>query len=332
MSRDVLLITGATGLVGSHVAERAVRDGYVVRALVRDGSPDKPFLKSLGVELAVGDLTDAASLRRAVQGAKYVVHCAAMVGDWGKVEDYRALNYRALRTLLDLALAERGLDRFVMMSSLGVYAARDHFGTDEGTPPNLTGIDAYTRSKAESEQLVLDYMKTKGLRGVVLRPGFIYGPRDRQVLPRLAAILKSGGFWYFGDGNQKLNNTGVRNLAHAVMLALTRPEAVGEVFNITDDPLVSRVEFVGTVAKALGIPPPQRKIPRALALPLAFGVDRFARLIGTKEAPRLSMARYKFLALHLEYSIAKAKKLLGYHPPVSFQEGMTEAVRWYQAC
>ena len=63
-----------------------------------------------------------------------------------------------------------------------------------------------------------------------------------------------------------------------------------------------------------------------------LGVDRAARLLGAKEAPRLSMARYKFLALNLEYSIAKAKRVLGYRPPLSFQEGMAEAVRWYQTC
>lgn len=332
MPSGTLLITGATGLVGSHIAERAVAEGYRVRALVRPSSPDKAFLERLGVELALGDLTDAGSLAKAVAGAKWIVHCAAMVGDWGPMDEYRRVNYTALRSLLDLALAEKGLDRFVMMSSLGVYEARDHFGTDESVSPHLVGIDGYTRSKAESEQLVLEAIRGEGLRGVVLRPGFIYGPRDRQVLPRLVDVLRSGGFWYFGDGTQKLNNTGVKNLVHGVMLAMQKDEALGEVFNITDDPLVSRLEFVGTVAGALGIPQPKKKLPRGVAYPLVYGVDRAARFIGTKDAPRLSMARYKFLALHLEYSIAKAKRVLGYRPPLTFQEGMTEAVRWYQAC
>ena len=332
MPSGTLFITGATGLVGSHIAERAVAEGYAVRALVRETSADRPFLDRLGVEICLGDLTDTESLRRAVKGSRWIVHCAAMVGDWGKVEDYRRVNYTALKALLDAAKAEAGLDRFIMMSSLGVYEARDHFGTDESTPPNVFGIDGYTRSKAESEQLFLSYMREQGVRGVVLRPGFVYGARDRQVLPRLIDVLKSGGFWYFGDGRQKLNNTGVRNLVEGVMLALTKDEALGEVFNITDDPLVSRLEFVGTVARALGIVPPRRKLPRGIALPLAYGVDRVARLLDTKEAPRLSMARYKFLALNLEYSIAKAKRVLGYRPLVSFEEGMTEAVRWYQPC
>jgi nucleoside-diphosphate-sugar epimerase len=141
MPSGTLLITGATGLVGSHIAERALAEGYAVRALVREQSPDRAFLDRLGVEIAVGDLTDAESLRRAVKGARWIVHCAAMVGDWGRIEDYRRVNYTALKDFLEAAKAEPGLDRFVMMSSLGVYEARDHFGTDETTPPNVVGID-----------------------------------------------------------------------------------------------------------------------------------------------------------------------------------------------
>lgn len=330
MPSNTLLVTGATGLVGSHVAERAVTEGYSVRALVRKDSPERAFLDHLGVESVVGDLTDAASLKAAVKGARWVVHCAAMVGDWGKVGDYRRVNIDALQVLLDAALAESSLDRFLMMSSLGVYPARDHHGTDESAPLSLAGIDGYTRSKAESELLVKRYIAEKSLRGVILRPGFIYGARDRQVLPRLLHVLGSGVFWYFGDGSAKLNNTGVKNLTDAVMLGLTKAEALGETFNITDDPLVSRVEFIETVTKLVGLPAPTRRLPRQIALPLAFGIDRAARLLGAKEAPRLSMARYKFLALHLEYSIAKAKRVLGYVPRTSFQDGMAEAVRWHQ--
>ncbi len=331
MRSATLLITGATGLVGSHLAERAVADGYAVRALVRSAGAERQWLERLGVEIIPGSLTDDQAVRAAVRGVNLVVHCAAMVGDWGPIEEYRKVNVDALRTLLEASLAEPNLDRFVAMSSLGVYQARDHYGTDETTPPWSAGIDGYTRTKTESELLVRSFLDKRGLRGVILRPGFIYGARDRQVLPRLIDILKTNGFWYFGSGEQKLNNTGVKNLVDAVMLALTKPEALGETFNITDDPLVSRVTFIETVTKLLGISSPKRRIPKRLALPLALTVDRCARLVGAKEAPRLSMARYKFLALNLEYSIAKAKQVLGYAPRHSFERGMAEAIAWFRS-
>jgi nucleoside-diphosphate-sugar epimerase len=328
MTRRVAMITGATGLVGSQVAETLSRAGFGIRALVRPGSPEQAFLKGLGATLVVGDLLDAPSLANALDGATDVVHCAALVGDWGPAEPYRLVNVRSLATLLAAARAA-ALRRFVMISSLGVYEPRDHHGTDETTPLCLAGFDPYTRTKAESEQLVLSAARD-GLPVIVLRPGFIYGPRDRQVMPRLVETLEAGRFLFVGKGEQILNHTGVRNLAGAVLLALTKDLPSGEVFNITDAPLQSRKVFIGHVAAALGVPVPARSIPPWLARPLAVAMDRGYRALRRPEPPLLSMARYKFLALNLDYSIAKARRVLGYAPEVSLESGIAEAVRWYR--
>lgn len=321
-----VLITGATGLVGSHVAESLTREGVTTRALVRSTSPlsGTSHLHSLGVELSLGDVTDAASVERAMQGVSHVVHCAAMVGDWGPAEPYRRTNVLALDNLVAAAKKGPEFQRFVMISSLGVYEPRDHYKTDENVPLTLDGFDPYTRTKAESEERMRQV--ARDLPVVILRPGFVYGPRDRQVLPRLATTLRKGAFFYFGDGQQLLNNTGARNIAHAVGLALRANVPSGEVFNITDDPLATRRQFIGTVARLLGLPEPTRHLPLAIAKPLAWSLDRSFRLFGAKDAPLLSMARYKFLALNLEYSIEKAKRVLGYRPVIGLQEGLTEAV------
>ena len=121
-----------------------------------------------------------------------VFHCAAKVGDWGPVEEYRAVNVEALRGLLE-ACRGRPLRRFVHFSSLGVYAARHHHGTDETEPLPERHVDGYTQSKVESEQLALRYHREHGVPVVVLRPGFIYGPRDRTVLPNLIEKLRRAG-------------------------------------------------------------------------------------------------------------------------------------------
>ena len=131
-----VLVTGATGFVGSHVAERLVQDGHKVRTVVRPTS-DTGFIDELGVEKIVGDLTEPECIKRAVDGVDAIVHCAAKVGDWGPVEEYRKVNVDAFRTLLESA-AEAGVNRFVYISTLGVYEARDHYGTDESEePPTL---------------------------------------------------------------------------------------------------------------------------------------------------------------------------------------------------
>ena len=174
---DQILVTGATGLVGSHVAEQARKRGIRVRALCRPAA-DSSLLRRWGVEIVAGDLDDAASLKTACVGATVIVHCAAMVGDWGQTAEYRRVNVHGTRTLLDAAMATGTLKRWIQISSLGVYSGGDHYGTDETTAPNTDGIDGYTLTKVESEQLVCDYITQRQLPAVVLRPGFIYGPRD----------------------------------------------------------------------------------------------------------------------------------------------------------
>ncbi len=319
-----IFVTGATGLVGSHAAEEAIRRGHRVRALVRATS-DTRWLDRWGVEKIDGDLEDEQSLKRGVDGADWVFNCAAKVGDWGTLEEFRKLNVGALRLLLDAA-ASAGVTRFVHVSSLGVYEARDHFGTDETTPPAAQSLDAYTRSKVEAEALALSYVTSRGLAVSIVRPGFIYGPRDRTVLPKLLDALRSGRFRYFGSGEQILNCVCVKNLVQAIFLAAEIPEAIGQVFNITDGEKVTKRQFVGRVAELAGLAPPRRSIPLGLAWTLAIIMESVAKWRGSTRPPLVNKARYKFLGLNLDYSVEKARRLLGYDPPYTTERGLAEAM------
>jgi 2-alkyl-3-oxoalkanoate reductase len=323
-SPKTIFVTGATGLVGGHVVEEALRRGFRVRALVR-ASSDTRKLDEWGVEKIVGDLEDRAALAQGVAGADWVFNCAAKVGDWGTLEEFRRLNVGALQLLLDAAVDAR-VEKFVHVSSLGVYEGRDHYGTDETTPPAAESLDAYTRSKTEAEALVLKYVKERGLTAVVVRPGFIYGERDRTVLPKLLTNLRRGTFAYFGSGEQALNCIYVKNLVHGLFLAAENPQAVGQVFNLTDGEPVSKRRFIGRVAELAGLPAPTRKIPLRLAKFLAGLVEGIAKLRGAKNPPLINKARYKFLGLNLDYSIDKARKVLGYQPPYPFDEAIARAM------
>jgi nucleoside-diphosphate-sugar epimerase len=323
---DLMLVTGGTGLVGSHVAEQARSRGLRVRCLVRGGA-NAAFLRNLGCELVEGDLDQPASLAAAVAGVTVVVHCAAKVGDWGPTEGYRRVNVDGTRALLEAATATGLLKRWVQISSLGVYEGRDHYGTDEATEPSSAGIDGYTLTKVESEKLVVDWMRSKGLPGVVLRPGFIYGERDRTVLPRLLERLRSGKFAYLGSPEKLMNNTWVGNLCHAVWLAIERDDVTGEVFNIRDPRLVTKREFIETVCAAAGLERPRKIVPIAVAKVLARVLEGLWRLLKRQEAPSLNSARLKFLGLNLDYSIDKAIRRLGYSPPADFRDAMPGAVK-----
>lgn len=324
MPGKTVLVTGATGLVGACVVRRACEAGYRVQAMLRPSSRRGP-LEGLDVELVEGDLADVDSLPRVVQDAEVVVHAAAHIGDWGPADKYRAINVAALEHMLHAAMRTGKLERWIQISSLGVYPAQHHYGTDETTPPSLSGLDGYTRTKAEAEVLIRQHIDEHGLRAVILRPGFIYGPGERHSIPRVIEKLEDGTMKFIGPGDKLLNNTYVGNLADSVLLAIENDAAIGETFNIRDERLVTREEYINTIADYLGKPHPKH-VPEWLARLLVGPIERRAKRRGATEAPLLTAARIKFMTLNLDYSIAKAKRVLGYQPKVDFRQGIHEAL------
>jgi nucleoside-diphosphate-sugar epimerase len=321
-------ITGATGFVGGHVAEACVARGHTVSTIARPTS-DTGLLDRLGATVHRGDLADSGLVQRVLEEVEVVVHCAAKVGDWGPVEDYRAVNVHALRNLLE-ACKGRPLRRFVHLSTLGVYAARHHYGTDETEPLPARHIDGYTQTKVEAERFVLDYYRSYGVPAVVLRPGVIYGPRDRTVLPRLIELLRARRLPYLGGGKRAFNGIYIGNLVEVIFLAVDQPKALGQVYNLTDGEFVSKRRFIETVAQGLNLEKPTRSVPLWLARLIAWQMERQARRTGASQPPRLTQARLKLFGLNLDFSIDKAKRELGYRPRVPFDEAMKETIAWYR--
>jgi nucleoside-diphosphate-sugar epimerase len=213
----------------------------------------------------------------------------------------------------------------VQVSSLGVYPARHHYGTDETLAPDAVGLDGYTRTKAEAEILLNHHIRAHGFPALILRPGIVYGPGDRHVLPRFIEKIDNGKMKIPGKGDRLINNTYVGNLAEAMLLAIEKPDAVGDTFNIRDERLVTREEFVNTIADYLGKPHP-RHVPEFIPRLLVGPIERIARLRGRKDPPFLTRAQLKFMTLNLDYSIAKAKRVLGYAPQVDFRDGIRVAL------
>jgi nucleoside-diphosphate-sugar epimerase len=319
-----VLITGATGLVGRHLALRAAEAGYDLQAMVR-GDSDRSPLDGVNVRFVEGDLAAPETLPAALAEADVVVHAAAQVGDWGPAEKYRAINVVALEHMLYGALRTGRLRRWIQISSLGVYPARHHYGTDESAPLDPAGLDGYTQTKAEAEIVIQRHIRVYGLPAVILRPGFIYGPGDRHALPRIMEKIHAGKMKFLGRGDRALNNTAVENLCDAILLAIEQPGIDGETFNIRDERLVTREEFINTIADYLGSPHP-RHVPEWLGRLLVGPVETIARLRGRETPPFLTRAQIKFMTLNLEFSIAKAKRVLGYRPRVDFRDGIVAAL------
>lgn len=325
-----ILITGATGFVGGHLVEACQRKGWQVTALARPSS-DTAALQASGVAVVRCEPTDAAALRKAVTETDVIVNCAAKIGDWGPHDEYIKANVDNLKILLD-ACKGQDLTRFIHLSSLGVYAAKHHHGTDETTPAATSHRDGYSHSKALAEKLVLQYERDFGLPAVVLRPGFIYGPRDRTVMPRIINTLRNQAMRYPGaKGARALNTIFVRNLIDAIFLAIASDAAVGQIYNLTDGEFVSKRRFIEKIADAMSLPYPTLTPPFWLAWLVTWTSDRIAHLKKAKEAPAFNFTRLKFMGLNLDFSIEKAKRELGYHPRVTFDDAMNETMAWYKS-
>jgi nucleoside-diphosphate-sugar epimerase len=319
-----VFVTGATGMVGSLLCRRAIEEGYAVCALVRDKA-SATDLESLGIELCEGDLGNPEGFADALADVDIVVNVAAHVGDWGPADLYRKINVVALEKMLAVVERAGKLDRWVQISSLGVYPSRDHYGTDETAPIEMKGLDGYTQTKAEAEAVLNRHMKDKGLRAVILRPGFIYGPGDRHVLPNLVRKLQDGQLKLIGSGDKVLNNTFAGNFVEGILLAMKSEVAVGETFNMHDSRLVTRKEFIGTICEHYGKPMP-RSVPEWLVRIAVKPMEGIARAVGAKSPPLLTGARVKFMANNLDFSMAKATKLLAYNPQVDFRDGIRVAL------
>src|SRR5258708_12282474 len=149
-------------------------------------------------------------------------------------------------------------------------------------------MDGYTQAKVEAEQLALDAHRLHGTPVVVLRPGFVYGPRDRTVLPTLAENPKLGRVRYIGNGSKLVMNTiYVGNLVDAIFLAIEKPEAVGQIYNLTDGDRVTKRKFFETIADGLGLPRPKRPVPLFIPNLMPPILEKPARRTGNHAPPPL---------------------------------------------
>jgi nucleoside-diphosphate-sugar epimerase len=323
-----ILVTGATGFVGSQLVPSLVSRGDAIRALVRKTSRLED-LRHPRVELCYGDVTDPDSLRNAVQGIEAVIHCASVVGESGNREEFLRVNVEGTRNLLE---ACRGLPlkRFVHISSLSVITGyKDHEGTKEEAPYRPTG-ENYADTKIEAEKLVLEYGRRHQIPVTILRPGFIFGPGDRLFLPTVIKNLREGKVKLIDQGKKLLNLTHVGNLIEAIDRALTQDEAVGEIFNITDGEKVSKRQFFFAVADLMGIPRPAKSIPFPVAWILCAVVTALYKILRIRKLPPISRMKLRFAGQNQWFDISKSERLLGYRHKIRFEEGLKDAVRWYR--
>ncbi len=317
-------LTGASGYTGGRLLQALVARGDTVSALVRARSLT-PALAASGARLVEGDLSSAASLRALVEGADAVLHVAAVYRTAGHSDAYyRDVNVGGTERLLEAAAAA-GVSRFVHTSTVGVHGHVAHPPADETSA--IAPGDVYQATKAEAEAAALAFHRQRGLPVAVVRPGAIYGPGETRLLKLFRAIARRR-YAIVGSGRTFYHPVFIDDLVAGFLLALERPEAVGEAFIVAGESYVSQSDLAAMIARHTG----GRVLPfRIPAWPLqAAGALCEAVCVPFGIEPPLHRRRVDFWTKSRAFSIGKARRLLGYAPRVTLEDGVARTAAWYR--
>ena len=323
-SSDPVLVTGATGFLGGALVARLLADGYRVRALVR--APAKaPMLADRGVDVVVGDITDADAVGAALEDVGVVFHLAGQLyGPVWEPDVYRATHVDGTQLIIDCARTKPRLARFVHCSTTGVLGRTGASPADEAAPYAPTNL--YEASKALAELRVRAACKD-GLPGVIVRPGLVYGPGDLHLVSFFRAVRKRR-FRPIGRETVWMHPIYIDDMTDAFLRCALRPEALGECFHIAGREPVSLGELATAIAAATDTAPPTGHIPMVAARAVAKFGDALPDAL--RSSAPLTRSRLDFLTHSRVYSVAKAQGLLGFVAATGLDDGVARTVAWYE--
>ena len=320
-----VLVTGASGFLGSHIAEQLTKEGHEVRALVRKSSK-RDFLERLGkVEFAYGSVEDAEKVAEAVKGVDAIIHSAGLVKARSPAE-FRRTNVDGTRNMVEAAKAHApNLKRFVFVSSLTVAGPSldgKPLDGDAGGP-----LTHYARSKLDAERIVL--AAKDALPVTILRPSIIYGPRDQETLVFFKSV-KTGVLPTVGKGDTTMSMIFGADCAAACVKAITANVPSGSTYFVDDgEPYPFRTLIEGVEA-AMG----KRAFLRFnIPMPVVWLAAVSSELYGKLSNKAVMLNRDKTNEIrqpHWVCSSVRTRKDLQWEPQVHLREGMAIAARWYE--
>jgi len=319
------LVTGATGFVGAAVARALLREGWQVRVLVRKGS-DRGNLQSLPLEVAVGDLTEPASVERALLDCRGLFHVAAdyRLGVRDPAELYRN-NVEGTRNVL-LAAQRAGIEKIVYTSSVATIGIpADGTPGDEQTPNDLAAmIGHYKRSKFLAEQAAVEAARG-GQPVVIVNPSTPVGPGDVKPTPTGQLVLDAAAGRMPAYVDTGLNIVHVDDVAEGHLLAFHRGRA-GERYILGGEDMSLR-QILGEIARIVGRKPPRIRLPYSAVLPIAYLAEGVAKITG--RSGRVTLEGVRMSRKRMFFSSSKAVRDLGYSwRPAA--EAFADAVRWFR--
>ncbi|CAN0624527.1 putative dihydroflavonol 4-reductase [Burkholderia multivorans] len=325
-SRDLVLVTGASGFVGSAVARIAQQKGYAVRVLVRPTSP-RTNVADLDAEIVTGDMRDEASMRAALRGVRYLLHVAADYRLWAPdPHEIERANLEGAVATMRAARAE-GVERIVYTSSVATLKVTSSgIASDETAPLTADqAIGVYKRSKVLAERAVERMIADEGLPAVIVNPSTPIGPRDVKPTPTGRIIVEAalGKIPAFVDTG--LNLVHVDDVANGHFLALERGR-IGERYILGGENLPLQT-MLADIAQMTGRKAPTLALPRWPLYPLALGAEAVAKF--TKKEPFVTVDGLRMSKNKMYFTSAKAERELGYNAR-PYREGLRDALDWFR--
>ncbi len=337
---DIIFLTGATGFIGSHVAEYLSGQGLRVVCGVRKNS-NTTFLKTLPVELNFADVTNLDSLIQATKGASVVIHTAGKVTDWGKWPDFYNVNVVGTRNVLT-ACQINGIPRIITTGSVSCFGEEDcSIPKDEQSPHNPqypyflekiwpSGMNFYRISKSMAVKETKEFAIRNNLNVTVLHPVWVYGERE----------FSSGFYEYmkfvksrmrFGPGSMKnlFHVIYARDLARAYHLALQKSPDGFNNYIIGNKTVCKQEEIFSLICREMGMRKPVN-LPKAIARPIGFVAELTGSFLKMESPPFLTRARVNMFYDSIIFSTQKAEDELSFSCRYSLEEGIRNTVKWYK--
>lgn len=326
-NKQKVLVTGGGGFLGGAIVEMLVQKDYNVSSFSRG---KYPALESLGVNQIQGDLANPEDVSNAVKGMDVVFHVAAKPGVWGKYQDYYNANTLGTQNVVDACLTNN-VKRLIHTSSPSVvFNAGDMEGADESTPYTETFHTHYVKTKKLAEEYVLQAVKEKGLKAIILRPHLIWGPKDNHLVPRV--IQRAKKLVKVGNRNNLVDTIYIDNAAHAHVLANEKlaenPELSGKVYFITQDDPVPMWDIINGILKAAELPPITKTLPHRVVWCVGAILEGIYTVLRLPGEPKMTRFVADELATAHWFDISAVKNDLGYTPQVSTSEGLERLAVW----